>query len=108
MKRMKQLIALAVVMALCGSQVQAQAYAQVEEGDSVAYQDAGRASYWSAALPIGALVVAAIIIATTNNHHHHHHSGGGGGGGHHSSSKHHHSSSSSSSSYNVHSSSSSL
>lgn len=36
-----------------------------------AYCDSCCSSYLSAAIPIGALVVAGIIIATTDRHHHH-------------------------------------
>lgn len=54
-----------------------------------AYCDSGRACCYSAAIPIGALVVAAIIIAATSR----------GGGGHHHHSSGSGSSSSSSSSY---------
>lgn len=65
----KKLISLTAVLALCASQVQAQEYC---DDCSPAYCDSEKASYLSAALPIGALVVAAIIIATTDRHHHHH------------------------------------
>ena len=41
----------------------------VEEGCE-AYCDSGYASYLSAALPIGALVVAAIVIELTKGNHH--------------------------------------
>lgn len=74
MKKMKNLIALTTVMALCFGQVQGQGPEYVDDS-SGAYYDSGRASYMSALLPIGALVVAAILIATTNRHHHHHSSG---------------------------------
>lgn len=76
MNYIRKLIAMTAVMSLCATQIQAQDYCQPCEtpceapcGD--AYCDSGCASYLSAALPIGALVVAAIIIATTNRHHHH-------------------------------------
>ncbi len=71
MKNLRNLIALTTVMALCAGQVQGQEPEYVDDS-SAAYYDSGRASYMSALLPIGALVVAAIIIATTNRHHHHH------------------------------------
>lgn len=74
MKKMKNLIALTTVMALCFGQVQGQEPEYVDDC-SAAYCDCGKASYMSALLPIGALVVAAILIATTNRHHHHHSSG---------------------------------
>jgi hypothetical protein len=73
MNKLKKLIALTTMMALFGSQVQAQGQ-EVDGGavdDSAAYYDSGRASYLSAALPIGAIAVAAVIIATTGNRHHH-------------------------------------
>ena len=83
MKKVKKLIALTTAMALCASQVQGQEYDGAYDGtvndDSAAYYDSGRASYWSAAIPIGAIIVAAIIIATNRHHHHHHGSGDGGG-----------------------------
>lgn len=78
MKKIKKLIALTAVLALFSSHVQGQQYETMPD-DSAAYNDSGRASYLSAALPIGALVVAAIIIATTNNNHHHHSSSSSGG-----------------------------
>jgi hypothetical protein len=72
MKKMKKLIALIATLTLFASQVQAQEdLAPPAMDDSEAYYDSGRASYLSAALPIGALAVAAIIIATTDHHHHH-------------------------------------
>ncbi|MFI0434738.1 MAG: hypothetical protein ACH350_03285 [Parachlamydiaceae bacterium] len=79
-------------MALCATQAQAQDCYQAAPCETVcydecpAYCDSGKASYWSAAIPVGAIVVAAIIIASTHNHHHHSSSsnGGGGGGGRHS------------------------
>jgi hypothetical protein len=73
MDKLKKLIALTAAMALFVGQVQAQGQECCDDS-SAAYADCGSASYWSAALPIGAIAVAAIIIATTNNRHHHHHS----------------------------------
>ncbi len=80
MKKLKKMIALTVILASFGSQIQAQDF----QGEG--YEDSRNASYLSAALPIGALAVAAILIATTNrghhhghgkhHHHHHHHSHG--------------------------------
>lgn len=80
MNNIRKFIALTTVMALCVGQIQAQEYCDTNECDSAAYCDCGRASYWSAAIPIGALIIAAIVIASTS----------GGGGHHHSSSDHHH------------------
>lgn len=78
MKKIRNLVALTTVMALCFGQVQGQDPQYVDDS-SGAYYDSGRASYMSALLPIGALVVAAVLIATTNRHHHHHHSDTTGG-----------------------------
>ncbi len=73
MQRIKKLVALTALMSLFAGQVQGQTPAYCDE-PCAAYEDGCDSSYLSAALPIGALVVAAIIIATTNRHHHHHHS----------------------------------
>lgn len=95
MEKIKKLIALTAVMTLFASQIQAQ-----DNGDSsAAYYDSGRASYLSAALPIGALAVAAIIIATTDRHHHHGSSSSSSGSSSSHSHSHSHFSDSSSSSY---------
>lgn len=89
MNKIRKLITLTSVMALCASQVQGQDEnylnnAQVradevetpmstETGESQAYIDSGNASYLSSLLlPIGAIGIAAVIIATTNNNRHHH------------------------------------
>ena len=80
---MKKLFALATLSAMLTSQLQAPVCPPVVEcapvqdcyvADCDAYCDGERASYMSALLPVGALVVAAVIIATTDSHHHHHHS----------------------------------
>lgn len=82
MQKLKKFIALTAVMTLFAGQVQGQGQGPGYYDDtSAAYEDGTDSSYLSAALPIGALVVAAIIIATTNRHHHHHHGSGSGGGG---------------------------
>lgn len=90
MKKIKYVWALTVVMAMLGTQAQAQ---DPVTTDGSAYNDSSNASYMSAALPLGALAIAAVIIATTGSSHHHH--------------GHHHSGSSSSSSSHAHFSSSS-
>ena len=87
MKTLTKFVALMTAAALFSGQIQAQECTPacgepVCCDDSAAYYDCGRASYWSAAIPIGAIVVAAIIIASTNNGHHHKHSSGNGGGHH--------------------------
>ncbi len=104
---MKKLFALSTLLAMLAGQLQAQdccapppACYQVQEccpvqdycaTDCNAYCDGERASYMSALLPIGALVVAAVIIATTDSgHHHHHHRSGSGRHSHSSSSYHSH------------------
>lgn len=82
MKKTKLILALTAVMAMLGSQAQAQDCCApcaptpcVESCECPAYCDSGCASYMSAALPIGALAIAAVIIATTGSSHHHHRSG---------------------------------
>jgi|GEM_PF-2980239 len=69
MHKIKKFIALATLVTLFGTALQAQDEV-INVEDSAAYYDGGRASYLSAALPVGALAAAAIIIATTNRHHH--------------------------------------
>src|SRR5262245_42339896 len=91
MKKMKKIFALTAAFAMFSSQMQAQTnYCEPQycnepqyccQDDCQEYCDSGRASYLSAALPIGALVVAAIIIATTTRHHHSSSSNRGGSGG---------------------------
>lgn len=78
MKNIKKLVALTSIMALCAGQVQGQECDTTVCDDSAAYCDCDPGSYWSAAIPIGAIAIAAIIIATTSHHHHHHHSSSGG------------------------------
>src|SRR5690242_7387521 len=79
MNKIKKLIALTSLMALCVSQIQGQEFAAPAYSEqSDALNDSEEASYLSALLPIGALVVAAVIIATTNRNHHHHSSSGSG------------------------------
>jgi len=92
---MKKFFALSTLLAMLSGQLQAQdcctpppvCCQQVEccpvqdccVADCNAYCDGERASYMSALLPVGALVVAAVIIATTDSgggHHHHHHRSG--------------------------------
>jgi hypothetical protein len=81
MNKIKKLIALTSMMALCASQIHGQENCAppMYSEQSDALNDSEEASYLSALLPIGALVAAAVIIATTNRHHHHHHSSSGGG-----------------------------
>lgn len=70
MKSIKKLIALATVMALCTSQVQAQDYS----GPYVeAYDDSVSATDNNTALWIGGAVAAGILIWLLTHHHHHHH-----------------------------------
>lgn len=121
MRKFKELIALTAVMALCASSVGAQEYdngvyhydnsssMQYHHNDDgsyacpatdsceecPAYCDSGKASGWSAAIPVGAVVIAAILISSNRSHHSKHSSGGGGGG-----KRHRHHSSSSSISHN--------
>lgn len=94
MKKLHKFFALATLMAMLTNTGYSQEYYDGGEytGDeAVAYEEGSDSSYWAAAIPIGALVIAGIIIASTDRHHggHHHHS---------SSSSHFHSHSSSSSS----------
>jgi len=84
---MKKFFALSTMLGMLAGQLQAQVCCappppccQVQDccaSDCNAYCDGERASYMSALLPIGALVVAAVIIATTDSGHHHHRSGSG-------------------------------
>jgi hypothetical protein len=78
MERIKKLIALTAAIAMFTSQLHAEEAEKAPEKGTdcceetcCAYEDSGNAALWSAALPIGAIVVAAIIIATTHRHHHH-------------------------------------
>ncbi len=73
MKKLNKLIALTSMLALLTAQVEGQEY---YDDNSAAYNESGTASYMSALLPIGALVVAGIIIATTDRSHHHSSSSG--------------------------------
>lgn len=92
MKNLKTFVLLIASMAMCAGQIQAQDncsyYADADS--ACAYEESECSSYWSAAIPLGALALAAVLIATSNN------------GGHHSSSRsscsNHHSHSHSSSS----------
>jgi hypothetical protein len=93
MKKLNKLVALTSVLALLTGQVQGQEYQEYQDTSS-AYTESGEASYMSALLPIGALIVAGVIIATTDRHHHH----GSGSSSSSSSSSHGHFSHSSSSS----------
>lgn len=83
---MKKFFALSTLVAMLAGQLQAQecctpppACYQAQDcspeqnycpADCNAYCDGERASYMSALLPIGALVVAGVIIATTSDSHH--------------------------------------
>lgn len=79
MRKIKHLLSLTLAFAMLAGQAQAQPIDEYQTSN--AYDDSSN-GYLSAAIPLGALVIAAVLIATTNNHHHHSH--------HH----HHHSSSS--------------
>lgn len=115
MKKLKKLIALTSLFALCTTQVQGQemnynnpeftSYVYNDQDanncgtcadDCAAYCDSGTATKWSAAIPVGAVVIAAVLIASNRSHHSKHSSGGGGG----RKFRHHSSSSSSSMSHN--------
>ena len=70
MKKLNKLVALTSVLALLTGQVHSQEYVEYQDTTS-AYSESGEASYMSALLPVGALIVAGVIIATTDRHHHH-------------------------------------
>ena len=65
MKKMNKLIALTSMLALLTGQVQGQEYQEYQD-NSAAYSESNEASYLSALLPIGALIVAGVLIATTD------------------------------------------
>lgn len=89
MKKSNRIFILATAFALFCSQVQGQDCGKTcvqpcapANDCCEAYCDSGKASYYSALIPIGALVIAAIIIATTSGSSgKKHHKGGKGGGG---------------------------
>lgn len=81
MQLFKKFITFTAIVSLFGRQIQAQELETPVVDDSYAYYDSGRASYYSAAIPLAALAIAAVIIATSNRHHHHHSSSGNGNNG---------------------------